>query len=474
MAGAASWLIFPLSLSCLLLLTSSTTITIPIFHHSTKHSSSDHPVETLNYLAALSLRRALHLKSPARSSTNLSSNLVEDEKIPLFPRSYGGYSFSLSFGTPPQTTKMVMDTGSSLVWFPCTSRYRCSSCNFPNVTPILTFIPNLSSTSKLVGCKNPRCSMLLGPSVLSNCKETCDPPTSQNCTTSTCPPYIIQYGSGATSGLLLIETLHLPHNKTLPDFLVGCSILSIRQPEGIAGFGRSPESLPSQLGAKKFSYCLVSHRFDDNPEASSDLVLETGSGSGGDAKTRGLSYTPFVKNPPNTFQDYYYVLLRKIVVGSKNVGIPYKFLAPGADGNGGTIVDSGSTFTFMERAVYELVAKAFEDQMVNFTAAKEVENRTGLRPCFNISGAKEDIFVPKLILHFKGGAKMSLPAANYFSFLGGDVVCLTIVSNGVVGPGLSGGPSIILGNYQQQNFQIEYDLENHRFGFKQQICSSAD
>ncbi|KAJ4828449.1 hypothetical protein Tsubulata_005671 [Turnera subulata] len=178
---------------------------------------------------------------------------------------------------------MVMDTGSSLVWFPCTSRYRCSNCNFPNVTPILTFIPNLSSTSKLVGCKNPRCSMLLGPSVLSSCKETCDPPTSQNYTTSTCPPYIIHYGSGATSGLLLTETLHLPHNKNLPDFLVGCSILSIRQPEGIAGFGRSPESLPSQLGAKKFSYCLVSHRFDDNPEASSHLVHETGSGSGGDA-----------------------------------------------------------------------------------------------------------------------------------------------------------------------------------------------
>ncbi|KAJ6778507.1 hypothetical protein OIU74_002323 [Salix koriyanagi] len=95
----------------------------------------------------------------------------------------------------------------------------------------------------------------------------------------------IQYGSGSTAGLLLSETLDFPNQKTIPDFLVGCSILSTRQPEGIAGFGRSPESLPSQLGLKKFSYCLVSHAFDDTP-TSSDLVMHTGSGSG-DTKTAG-------------------------------------------------------------------------------------------------------------------------------------------------------------------------------------------
>ncbi|KAJ6778508.1 hypothetical protein OIU74_002323 [Salix koriyanagi] len=215
----------------------------------------------------------------------------------------------------------------------------------------------------------------------------------------------IQYGSGSTAGLLLSETLDFPNQKTIPDFLVGCSILSTRQPEGIAGFGRSPESLPSQLGLKKFSYCLVSHAFDDTP-TSSDLVMHTGSGS---------------------------------------------------DGNGGTIVDSGTTFTFMEKPVYEMVAKEFEKQMAHYTVATEIQNLTGLRPCFNISGVKS-VSVPDLIFQFKGGAKMELPLSNYFSFVDSRVICLTIVSDSVFGPGIGAGPAIILGNYQQRNFYVEFDF----------------
>jgi hypothetical protein len=28
-----------------------------------------------------------------------------------------------------------------------------------------------------------------------------------------------------------------------------------------------------------------------------------------------------------------------------------------------------------------------------------------------------------------------------------------------------------LGNYQQRNFYVEFDLENEKFGFKQQSCA---
>ncbi|OMO68511.1 Peptidase A1 [Corchorus olitorius] len=362
-----------------------------------------------------------------------------------------------------------MDTGSSLTWFPCTSRYLCSECAFPNVDPqkIPKFMPKLSSSTKIVGCQNPKCSLLFGANVESRCDD-CAPGT-KNCT-QRCPPYIIQYGLGSTVGLLLVENLVFPR-KIFDDFLVGCSLLSNRQPAGIAGFGRSAESLPSQLGLKKFSYCLVSRRFDDTG-ISSPMVLETGSDSG-DAKTPGLSYTPFFKNEVATrpvFKEFYYVILRKILVGDANVKVPYSFLVPGSDGNGGTIVDSGSTFTFMERPVYEPVAKEFEKQMGNYSRAKDVESKSGLGPCFNISGHKS-VNVPELIFKFKGGAKMALPLANYFSFVGeDDVVCLMIVTDNVVGQGVHGGPAIILGNFQQQNYYIEYDLANNRFGFAKQNC----
>ncbi|KAJ6303879.1 hypothetical protein OIU77_017706 [Salix suchowensis] len=459
---ASSLLLFLLSFLIFITTSKSTpaTITIPLSAPSfTKLVvPSKDPWNALNHLATQSLSRSHHIKSPKTNFSNI--------KTPLFPRSYGGYSISLNFGTPPQTTTFVMDSGSSLVWFPCTSRYLCAECNFPDIkrTGIPTFLPKLSSSSKLIGCKNPRCSVFFGPEIQSKCHE-CDS-TAQNCT-QTCPPYAIQYGSGSTAGLLLSETLDFPNQKTIPDFLVGCSILSTRQPEGIAGFGRSPESLPSQLGLKKFSYCLVSHAFDDTP-TSSDLVMHTGSGSS-DTKTPGLSYTPFQKNPTTAFRDYYYVFLRNIVIGDTHVKVPYKFLVPGSDGNGGTIVDSGTTFTFMEKPVYEVVAKEFEKQMAHYTVATEIQNLTGLRPCYNISGEKS-VSLPDLIFQFKGGAQMALPSSNYFSFLDSGVICLTIVSDSIFGPGIGAGPAIILGNYQQKNFYVEFDLENEKFGFKPQSC----
>ncbi|XP_021892527.1 probable aspartyl protease At4g16563 [Carica papaya] len=473
-SSSSSYLLCLISLVYLLIsllsIPSNATITIPL-SFSTKFPSSD-PVQILNHLATASLTRAQRLKLPKKIQTNdtatLSSSLV---KTPLFAHSYGGYSISLSFGTPPQTVPFVFDTGSSLVWFPCTSRYLCSKCFFPNIDPnqIPAFIPKLSSSSKLVGCQNLKCSWIFGSDLQSRC-QGCDP-NLRNCTQA-CPPYILQYGLGSTAGLLLSETLDFP-DQTVPNFLVGCSILSSRQPAGIAGFGRNPESLPSQMRLKKFSYCLVSRRFDETP-VSSNLVLETGSGKAHD-KIRDVSYTPFLKNPSVSniaFQDYYYVSLRKIIIGDKHVKIPYSLLVPGPDGNGGTIVDSGSTFTFMERPVFEAVAKEFEAQMRNFSRSTAVETQSGLSPCFNISGEKS-MRVPKLIFQFKGGAKMVLPSSNYLAFIGKPAaVCLMIVSDNAVDESAGSlGPAIILGNFQQQNFYVEFDLGKQRFGFAKQRCA---
>ncbi|KAJ4970048.1 hypothetical protein NE237_003147 [Protea cynaroides] len=429
----------------------STALTLSLSQFN-KNTSSD-PWQKLNQLVSASLIRAKHLK-------NLQTSVIS--KTPLFPHSYGGYSISLRFGTPPQTTSFVMDTGSDLVWFPCTHSYTCNNCYFRNQNPsnISTFIPKLSSSSKIVGCENPKCGWLDSSDVQLRCSD-CEP-NSKNCSQS-CPPYFIIYGSGSTAGILLSETLDFPEKK-VPDFIVGCSIFSEYQPSGIAGFGRGPSSLPSQLRLKKFSYCLLSHSFDDTNE-SSLLILD------GNHKTAGVSYTPFVKNPAAgrpAFSVYYYIGLRKITVGGKKVKIPYSYLSLGSDGNGGTIIDSGSTFTFMEKQVFDLVAGEFETQ-VKYKRALDIEELTGLRPCFDIS-AEKDVFLPELVLHFKGGAEIALPLENYYSFLDTGVACLTVVTEDR--SGINVGPSIILGNYQQQNFYIEYDLENQRLGFGQQSCGN--
>ncbi|KAJ6308721.1 hypothetical protein OIU76_018326 [Salix suchowensis] len=89
--------------------------------------------------------------------------------------------------------------------------------------------------------------------------------------------------------------------------------------------------------------------------------------------------------------------------------------------------------------------------------------------------------VPSVVLHFVGNrSSVVLPRRNYFyEFLdGGDgkgkkrkVGCLMLMNGGDAAE-LSGGPGATLGNYQQQGFEVVYDLENRRVGFARRECAS--
>ncbi|GLT35375.1 hypothetical protein SLA2020_098340 [Shorea laevis] len=69
------------------------------------------------------------------------------------------------------------------------------------------------------------------------------------------------------------------------NFLISCYVFAICQLPGIAKLGRSPQSLSSQMGIKKFAYCWVSRQFNDTPIGSTP-VLETGSNSNGEDERR--------------------------------------------------------------------------------------------------------------------------------------------------------------------------------------------
>ncbi|OMO82538.1 Peptidase A1 [Corchorus capsularis] len=387
------------------------------------------------------------------TTSSLTSSVL---KVPMVYTD-DGYAISLDFGTPPQTLSFYIDVGSSLTWFPCCSESDCGPTNeFP------TFNPTLSSSTNYLRCKNPKCSWLFGPDVASFCQTYC-------------PDYTFPYDGGYTTyGYLLEENLVFPH-KNFPHFLVGCSSTNpyLGFLKGVAGFGRRPESLPSQLGLTKFSYCLTSRQpLDNETNIKSTMWFETDSGSG-DTKTPNLSYTPLYKNQVASkphLQEFYYVKLRNIFVGNTRVKIPYRFFVPATDDKfGGTIVDLSSSYTFMERTVFKLVTEEFEKQMGNYSRA--VDYITWFNPCFYISPADyKRINVPELIFQFKGGAKMKLPMANYFSFVRDDIACVMIYTdiNGLLP--VESGPAIVIGNLQQQNYFIEFDLANNRLGFAKQIC----
>lgn len=331
---------------------------------------------------------------------------------------------SLRFGTPPQTMDFAFDTGSTVVWFPCTNSYSFSNCSFPNIDPtkIRTFKPEKSASSmKSVYCRSQYCGWIMGPGIKSRCDDYAQD----------CPDYQNLYAAwsadgisiGSTSGHLLTEIIE----ETVGDFLIGCSNSSTHQPMGGAGFGDAPESLPSQLGLTKFSYCLLSHVYDDAKE-STDLILDFD----GELEAEGLSYTPLIKgksvNDGFHFYGYRYVNLLEI----------------------------------MERSIYQNVTEALESQMGRYARAPDIGV---LGPCFQLIPNEDFVYYPALSLLFEGGAKMELSWMNYLLMDdNSNSVCLSFVTDNVGGIGLniglSGGPSIILGNYLLQSVYLEFDLEN--------------
>ncbi|KAJ1695869.1 hypothetical protein LUZ63_012567 [Rhynchospora breviuscula] len=442
------FLIILLSLSLFLLPSSSIGLSLHLHSLPLSYHSS-HP---LLPLSVSSLLRATILKNPNSTSPSLS---------PLFPHSYGGYSLSLSLGSPPRSFSFLFDTASHLSWLPCSHSFRCLHC-LPSPSPPPLYFPNSSLSSRLVGCRNPSCYWI-HPS------HSC-PHNSTISNATLCSPYLLVYGSGSTGGLLMLDNLNLP-GRTLPNFVFGCSLFSDRQPPaGLAGFGRGSPSVPSQLGVTHFAYCLVSRKFDDDSAISGSLFL--GGSANVPLASKDLQFIPFLRNPTKSlpFSVYYYVALRKITVGGKKVQLQTKALYPGHTGDGGTIIDSGTTFTYMEpTSFHSLVDTLTQVIGGRYNRSALIESHTGLKPCFSLPTKTPQLELPQLVFHFKGSAAMKLPVENYFVVADAEAVCLAFVTDGTAGRGAS-GPGIIIGSFQQQNYYMLYDLAGERVGFRQQNC----
>lgn len=183
-------------------------------------------------------------------------------------------------------------------------------------------------------------------------------------------------------------------------------------------------------------------------------------------------------NPKHPY--FYSVGLAGISVGKENVPAPEFLRGVDGTGNGGMVVDSGTTFTMLPARFYNSLVAEFDHRVGRVhERASGVEGETGLSPCYYYT---EVIQIPSLTMHFVGINKSGvvLPRRNYFyEFLdGGDgsgrrrnVGCLMLM-NGGDEKELTGGPGATLGNYQQQGFEVVYDLEKRRVGFARRQCAS--
>uniref|UniRef100_A0A0D3FGZ4 Xylanase inhibitor N-terminal domain-containing protein n=4 Tax=Oryza TaxID=4527 RepID=A0A0D3FGZ4_9ORYZ len=131
----------------------------------------------------------------------------------------------------------------------------------------------------------------------------------------------VVYSSGSTTRLLISDTLRTP-GRTIRNFVVGCSLMSVyQQSSGLTGFSCGVPSVPSQLGLTKFFYFLLARRFDDNATASDELIL---GGAGGKDDDVRMQYIPLARSASTRplCSVYYYLALIAITVRRKSVQLP--------------------------------------------------------------------------------------------------------------------------------------------------------
>lgn len=313
-----------------------------------------------------------------------------------------------------------------------------------------------------------------------------------DCASFSCPPFYYAYGDGSFVAKLYSDNLLIPMSSpslNLENFTFGCAHSALAEPIGVAGFGRGMLSLPAQLATSnphlgnQFSYCLVSHSFDtDRVRRPSPLILgrysvdekerQVGVGS---QKGVDFIYTPLLNNPKHPY--FYLVGLEGVSVGKRWLPAPKSLMTVDKRGNGGMVVDSGTTFSMLPVELYKSVVAEFSRRVeVVYKRASHVEDRTGLGPCYYADSVGG---VPQLVLHFGGNSNLVMPRRNYFyEFLdGGDggkrkrnVGCMMLMNGGDFPD--SGGPAGLLGNYQQQGLEVMYDLENRRVGFAKRKCAA--
>ncbi|KAL1828640.1 hypothetical protein ACET3Z_007052 [Daucus carota] len=265
----------------------------------------------------------------------------------------------------------------------------------------------------------------------------------------------VSYGDGSfTVGEFSTETMTFRRNR-VKNIALGCGHDNeglFVGAAGLLGLGRGRLSFPSQAGprfGRAFSYCLVDRSASSKP---SSIIF------GSSAVSRKAVFTPLISNPK--LDTFYYIGLTGISVGGAPVrGVSASLFKIDAAGNGGVIIDSGTSVTRMTRPAYIAMRNAFR---VGARNLKRAPAFSLFDTCFDLSGVSE-VKVPTVLFHFKG-ANVGLPASNYL---------IPVDSKGTfcfAFAGTSNGLSII-GNIQQQGFRVVYDLGRSRVGFARDGCA---
>ncbi|OAY68587.1 Aspartic proteinase nepenthesin-1 [Ananas comosus] len=394
--------------------------------------------ELLRRTVRRSQARAMWLSAvQAAASGGVDPTTLTKSRILVSPGE-GEYLMDIAIGTPPLPFTAILDTGSDLIWTQCKPCIKCLK------VPAHPFDPSKSSTYSALPCAGKLCQ-----AVPNNCSSASR--DQQHCF------YSYGYGDGTSSdGALATETFTFGSvtKVRVPGLGFGCGNDNggdLNGGSGIVGFGRNPLSLISQLGIRKFAYCftpLLQFQSKQSTLFFGPLANIVGRGP--------ILTTPLLQNP--SIPTFYYVSLLGITVGKNRLKIPKSAFQLRKDGTGGVIVDSGTLVTGLVDVAYEKAVQAFK----SYVKLPVVEEDTGpFELCFKTpTNDTASVKVPQLVFHFQG-ADMGLPRENYMVEYTDRVLCVNIFDN---------GDSSVIGNIQQHNMKVLFDLEKEKLSFAPAQC----
>ncbi|PNX94179.1 protein ASPARTIC PROTEASE IN GUARD CELL 1-like [Trifolium pratense] len=371
-----------------------------------------------------SLASSLNQTRPGKSGSGSS---VSSSVVSGLALGSGEYFTRIGVGTPPRYVYMILDTGSDIVWLQCAP---CENC-YSQTDPV--FDPKKSSSYAGISCLSPLCRRLDSPGCKG--KRVCQ--------------YEVSYGDGSfTVGDFSTEMLTFGRTG-VPRVAIGCGHDNeglFNGSAGLFGLGRGGLSFPIQTAYRfkqKFSYCFVDRFVSNKP---SSIVF------GDSAIPRTVLFTPLIKNLK--LPTFYYVELLGISVGGLPVrGISASLFRFDKTGDGGVIIDSGTSVTRLTRLAYVPLRNAFR---IGTRHLKQGPVDELFDTCYDLAGIKE-LKIPTVVLHFRG-ADMNLPSGNLLVPVNTDKRTYCFAFAGT------------MRNIQQQGFRVTYDLAGSRVGFSPQGC----
>lgn len=372
----------------------------------------------------------------------------------------GGHEFSLSVTLAGgQTFDLIVDTGSSLTYLACwfgeaaADEAQMERCGYEHEHPyydvrrsdafrVLNVTTNAADAAY---CRSDARTQIVDDG------------------TGLCEFGIGYVDESEAVGIIVEDTMMVGDELASANMSFGCGCLveadgTFPRQDGMAGFGRGPTTFHTQLAkagvidADVFGFC-------SEGAGTNEAMLSLGHYDFGSDRPP-LAWTRMLGDDDLAARTMSWKLGDKTISGSHNVY---------------TVLDSGTTMTYVPEIMYEAFMVEFMSRMieVNVTYSDIIYFDAGNFTCFySMAGSLTKSVVrsvlPKLTITYDPDIALVLPPENYL-FSHPAIPLMFCVGVGVL-PGVD--DQILLGQQSLRNTFVEYDLDNKMIGLTVAKCEN--